>query len=109
MLPLCSVNSLNAPNYDRVVTIRGELKGIMLAADKVYTKLKTCYEADMQTLRFNVSQPISQSVMGKYLFIIDLLHCRLQVLTQKSDWSDLSIGPSVTLPHYHCCLILSFF
>lgn len=40
---------------DRVVTIKGSLSSICQAADKVYTKLKVCHEADMQSLKFDVS------------------------------------------------------
>lgn len=41
---------------DRVVTIKGSLSAVCQAAEKVYTKLKACYEADMQSLKYNVSR-----------------------------------------------------
>ena len=71
---------------DRVVTIKGSLSAICQAADKVYTKLKACHEADMQSLKFDVSHLVFISFHkltdnkqgGCYVFVLALHHVGTQ-------------------------------
>ena len=54
-----SASDVHTMNPDRVVTIKGALSSVCAAIDKVYSKLKSCFEADLQSVKVNVRTLIS--------------------------------------------------